>query len=108
MLAQIVAEMSKLQEEPTQQAELEDQAANLQAQDQQHTDIMEEEMSHHEQVSVLSCMHPQQVEEVKAQSQEIHNLSALVEQQQEAIRNDLVLEVLLGDQEPQHHAWSPG
>ena len=48
---------------------------------------MEEEMTHHEQVSVLSRMHLQQVEEVKAQSQEIRRLSALVEQQQKAIEN---------------------
>ena len=43
-------------------------------------------MIHREQVSVLSRMHLQLVEEVKAQSQEIHHLSALVEQQQEAIQ----------------------
>ena len=41
---------------------------------------------------------------VKAQSQEIGHLSALVEQQQEAIKNYQVLVVLLGNQEPQHHA----
>ena len=44
-------------------------------------------MTHHEQVSVLSCMHLQQVEEVKAQSQEIRQLSAVVEQQQKAIES---------------------
>ena len=43
-------------------------------------------MTHREQVSVLSHMHLQQVKEVKDQSQEIHHLSALVEQQQEAIK----------------------
>ena len=43
-------------------------------------------MTHHKQVSVLSHMHLQQVEEVKAQSQEIQCLSALVEQQQGAIQ----------------------
>ena len=43
-------------------------------------------MTHHEQVSVLSCMHLQQVEEVKVQSQEIRHLLALVEEQQEAIK----------------------
>ena len=68
---QIVHEMRKLQEEPTQQAEVEDQAASLQAQDQQLAEVMEEEMAHHEQVSVLSCMHLQHAEEVKTQSQEI-------------------------------------
>ena len=44
-------------------------------------------MTHHEQVSVLSRMHLQQVEEVKAQSQEIRQLLALVGQQQKAIEN---------------------
>ena len=43
-------------------------------------------MAHREQVSVLSRMHLQQAEEVKAQSQEIHHLSALVEQQQEVVQ----------------------
>ena len=68
---------------------LEQQAANLgdlQVQDQQLAQIMEEKMIHHKQVSVLSHMHLQQVEEVKAQSQEIRCLSALVEEQQEAIK----------------------
>ena len=86
MQAQIAVEMTKLQEEPAQQAEQINQAANLQAQDQQLAEIMEEEMTHHEQVSVLSCMHLQQVEEVKAQSQEICCLLVLDEQQQEAIK----------------------
>ena len=71
MWAQIAQEMSKVQEEPTQQAELEDQAANLQAQDQWLAEIMEEEIKHCEQVSVLSCMHLQQVEEVKTQNKKI-------------------------------------
>ena len=68
---------------------LEDQVANLedlQAQDQQLAEIMEEEMTHCEQVSVLSHMHFLQAEEVKAQSQEIRCLSAWVEEQQEAIK----------------------
>ena len=85
--AQIAVKMSKLQEEPTQQAELVNQAAHLQAQYQQLAKIMEEEMTHCKQMSILSCMHLQQAEEVKAQSQEIHHLLALVEQQQEAIKN---------------------
>ena len=53
--------MSKLQEEPTEQAKLADQAANLkdlQAQDHHLAEIMEEEMTHREQVSVLSCYAP--------------------------------------------------
>ena len=61
--------MSKLQEEPTQQAKLVYQVANLQdlqVQDQQLAEIMEEEMTNGEQVSVLLHMHLQQAEEVKA------------------------------------------
>ena len=49
MWAQMAHELSKLQEEPSQQAKLVDQAANLQdlqAKDQQHAEIMEEEMTH--------------------------------------------------------------
>ena len=88
MQAQIALEMSKIQGEPTQQAMLLDQAANLevlQVQDQQLAKIMEEEITHHEQVAVLSCMLLQQVEEIKAHSQDIRHLLALVEEQQEAI-----------------------
>ena len=83
MWAQIAHEMSKLQEEHGWQAKLVDQVANLQdlqAQAQQLAEIMEEEMTHQEQVSVLSHMHLQQAEEVKSQSQEIYHLLALVEQ----------------------------
>ena len=43
-------------------------------------------MTHHEQMSVLSHMHLQEVEEVKAQSQEMCPLLALVEQQLEVIK----------------------
>ena len=85
MWAQIAANMSRSQEEPPQQADQTNQAASLQERDQQLAEIMEEEMTHQEQVSVLSWMHLQQAEEVKAWSQEIQYLSALVEQQQEAI-----------------------
>ena len=102
MQGKIPADMSKLQEEPTQQAEPVNQA-----QDQQLAKIMEEEMTHHKQVSVLSCIHLQQAEEEKAQSQEVHSLSALVEQQQDAIKNYQVLIVFLGNQEPQHHSQNP-
>ena len=64
MQAQIANEMSKIQEEPPQQPKIEQQAANLhdlQAQDQQLVGIMEEEMTHYKQVSLLSHMHLQQV-----------------------------------------------
>ena len=89
MWAQIAHEMSKLQEEPTQQAKLVDQVANLrdlQVQDQQLARIMGEEMTHCKQVSVLSHLYLQQVENVKAQSQEICHLLALVEEQHVAIK----------------------
>ena len=85
MQAQIAKAMSRIEEEPTVRAEPDDQAAQLIQQDQQLAEILEEEMIHREQVSVLSCMHLQQVEEVKAQSQEIRRLLALVKQQQQAI-----------------------
>ena len=88
--AQIAHEMSKIQEKPTQKTMLEQQVANLeylQMQDQQLAKIMEKEMTHQKQMTVLCHMHLQQVEEVKAQSQEIRHLSALIEKQQEAIKN---------------------
>ena len=69
--AQIAQVMSRLEEEPALQAEPYDQAAQLQQQDQPLAEILEEEVTHHEQVSLLSCMHLQQAEEVKTQSQEI-------------------------------------
>ena len=85
MWAQIGHAMSRLEEETTSQAEPNYQSAQLQEQERQLAKIMEEDMAHQEQVSVLSRMHLQQAEEVKAQSQEIRCLSALVEQQQKAI-----------------------
>ena len=87
MQAQIANDMSRIEEEPTVRAEPDDQAAQLLKQDQQLAKILEEEMTHREQVSVLSCMHLQQAEEVKAQSQEIRRLLALVKQQQQAIKS---------------------
>ena len=78
MQAQIASAMSQIEDEPTARAEPDEQAAQLIQQDQQLAEILEEEMTHREQVSVLSCTHYQQVEEVKAQSQEIRRLSALV------------------------------
>ena len=82
MQAQIAHAMSRLEEEPTAQAEPSNQAAQLKDQEQQLAEILEDRMTHQEQVSVLSCMHLQQVEEVKAHSHEIRRLSALVEEQQ--------------------------
>ena len=84
--AQISTEMSRLQEEPTQQATQTNQVPSLQDNDQELAEIIEEKMAHKEQVSVLSQIHLQQAEEVKAQSQEIWHLLALVEKQQKAIK----------------------
>ena len=89
MQVQTAHEMSKIQEESTQQAMLVDQATNLgdlQVQDQQFVKMMEEEMTHHEQVSVLSHKHLQQAEKVKPLSKEIRHLLTLVEEQQGAIK----------------------
>ena len=52
MQAQIAHVMSRLEEEPAQQAESNDQAAWLQEQDWQLAEVLEEEMTHREQVSV--------------------------------------------------------
>ena len=85
MWTQITHVMSRLEEEPMSQAEPNDQAAQLKEQERQLAEFKEDEMTHHEQVSVLSRMHLQQAEKVKAQSQEIRWLLALVEQQQKTI-----------------------
>ena len=85
MWAQIANAMSWIEEQPTLRAEPDDQPAQLVQPDQQLAKILEKEMTHREQVTVLSHMHLQQAEEVKAQSQEIRRLSALVKQQQQAI-----------------------
>ena len=85
MQAQIANAMNRIEEEPAVRAEPDDQAAQLLQQDQQLAEILDEEMTHREQVSVLSHMHLQQAEEVKAQSQEIRRLLALVKQLQQAI-----------------------
>ena len=59
MQAQIANAMSRIEEKPAVRAEPDDQAAQLLQQDQQLAKILEEEITHHEQVSVLSCMHLQ-------------------------------------------------
>ena len=58
MPAQIPGEMSKLQKEPAQQANWTNQAASLQEKDQQLAEIMEEEITHQEQVCFLSNAPP--------------------------------------------------
>ena len=58
------------------------EAQALQGQEALLADIIEEEMAHRTQVSVLSQLHLQQAEEIKTQSEEIRRLSTLLEKQQ--------------------------
>ena len=75
-----------LQEELTQRRAslLQDsvEAQALKGQEELLAKIVEEEMAHQTQVSVLSHLHLQQAEEMKAQSDEIKRLSTLLERQQ--------------------------
>ena len=57
-------------------------AQALKGQDTFLAEIVEEEMAHQTQVSVLSHLHLWQAEEIKAQSEEIKRLSTLLERQQ--------------------------
>ena len=66
MGAQIADVMSQIEEEPAVRTEPDNQAAHLIQQDQQLAEILEDKMTHREQVSVLSHMYLQQVEEVKS------------------------------------------
>ena len=56
--------------------------ASLQGKEALPADIIEEEMAHQTQVSVLSHLHLWQAKEIKAQSDEIKWLSTLLERQQ--------------------------
>ena len=58
------------------------EAQALQGQEALLANIIEEEMAHQTQVSVLSHLHLQQAEEIKSQSEEIRCLSTLLERQQ--------------------------
>ena len=58
------------------------EAQALQGQEALLADIIEEEMAHRTQVSVLSQLHLQQAKEIKSQSEEIRRLSTLLEKQQ--------------------------
>ena len=58
------------------------EAQALQGQEALLADIIEEEMAHRTQVSVLSQLHLQQAKEIKSQSEEIRQLSTLLEKQQ--------------------------
>ena len=75
-----------LQEELAQRrASLLQDSAEVQAhkgQEELLAEIVEEEMAHWTQVSVLSHLHLQQAEEIRAQSNEIKRLSTLLEKQQ--------------------------
>ena len=58
------------------------EAQALQGQEDLLANIIEEEMAHRTQVSVLSHLHLQQAKEIKSQSEEIRHLSTLLEKQQ--------------------------
>ena len=58
------------------------EAQALQGKEALLSDIIEEEMAHWTQVSVLSQLHLQQAEEIRSQSNEIRHLSTLLEKQQ--------------------------
>ena len=58
------------------------EAQTLQGQEALLANIIEEEMAHRTQVSVLSHLHLQQAKEIKSQSEEIRHLSTLLEKQQ--------------------------
>ena len=81
-----VTRVQGLQEELTQRrASLLQDSAEAQAlkgQEELLAEIVEEEMAHQMQVSVLSHLHLRQAEEIKAQSNEIRRLSTLLEKQQ--------------------------
>ena len=58
------------------------EAQALKGQEELLAEIVEEEMAHQAQVSVLSHLHLRQAEEIRAQSDEIKRLSTLLEKQQ--------------------------
>ena len=58
------------------------EAQALKGQEELLEEIVEEEMAHRTQVSVLSHLHLRQAEEILAQSNEIKRLSTLLEKQQ--------------------------
>ena len=62
------------------------EAQALQGQEALLADIIEEEMAHQTQVSVLSHLHLQQAKEIKSQSEEIRHLSTLLEKQQATLK----------------------
>ena len=85
-MGQNIERAQALQEDLSQRrASLQHQSAEaqaLQGQEALLADIIEEEMAHRTQVSVLSQLHLQQAEEIKTQSEEIRQLSTLLEKQQ--------------------------
>ena len=58
------------------------EAQALRGQEELLAEIVEEEMAHRTQVSVLSHLHLRQAEEIRAQSDEIKRLSTLLKEQQ--------------------------
>ena len=85
-MGQNIERAQALQEDLSQRrASLQHQSAEaqaLQGQEALLADIIEEEMAHWTQVSVLLQLHLQQAKEIKTQSEEIRQLSTLLEKQQ--------------------------
>ena len=71
MQAQIADAMSQVEEEPAARVESDNEAAHLIQQDQQLAEILEDKMTHREQMSVLSGMHLQQAEEVNCRARKL-------------------------------------
>ena len=82
-MGHIAARAQELQEEPAQQrSSLLQESAEVQALQGKEAllaDIIEEEMAHQTQVSVLSHSHLQQAKEIKSHSDETRCLSSLLE-----------------------------
>ena len=72
---QLVQQRASLQQESVETQALQGKEALL-------ADIIEKEMAHQTQVSVLSHLHLQQAKEIKSQSDEIRHLSTQLEKQQ--------------------------
>ena len=62
------------------------EAQALKGQEELMAEIVEEEMAHQTQVSVLSHLHLRQAEEIRAQSDEIKRLSTLLKDQQTLLK----------------------
>ena len=93
MSAQISKQPNKLQQWPKQQPPQATQAANFKLGARSLQRLLKRRR-HTTHVSILSQMQCQQLEEIRPQSQEFWCLSALVEKQQEVLKNRLTPGVL--------------